>query len=117
MRPQKGSTNVHANSQVVRLLVEAGADTNCQNRVGKTALMYVAEVGDLPTVQVLLEARAGIEPRHFVEHRVELLSCPAQPSVAVSRYNLEERGSTQPWAPNLVPNFEVFARAAVPRSR
>lgn len=49
-------------SQAVRLLLDAGARADLQNRFGWTALMLAAENGDLPTADVLAAAPVASAP-------------------------------------------------------
>lgn len=45
---------------LVKLLLQAGANPNLQDRIGRTALMFAAENGDLPIIKALLDAGADI---------------------------------------------------------
>ncbi|XP_059138762.1 ankyrin-3-like [Physella acuta] len=47
-------------SEVVRLLIKAGASVNCQNSEGYTPLMLVAKQQDIKTIKVLCEAGAEV---------------------------------------------------------
>lgn len=44
----------HGRLEMVRLLLEAGADVNCQDEDGSTALMCASEHGHVDIVKVLL---------------------------------------------------------------
>lgn len=46
--------------EVVRILIESGANVEEQNENGHTALMEAASAGHVTVAQILLEAGAGI---------------------------------------------------------
>ncbi|OXU18431.1 hypothetical protein TSAR_015778 [Trichomalopsis sarcophagae] len=60
------------NLDYLRLLVEAGVNTNARNTFGSTALMYAVDRGDMPVIRLLLEA--GTDPsiiNHFDQTPLE----------------------------------------------
>ena len=52
------------NIEVIKLLIEKGADVNARNNHNGTALMLVAQRGDLVSVRLLLEKGADARVRH-----------------------------------------------------
>lgn len=50
-------------AKIVRLLVDAGAEINCQNRHGYSPLQYAAMAADPEAIAILLAAGADIDPR------------------------------------------------------
>ena len=48
-------------TRLVDMLIKKGADINCTNSAGKTALMFAAEGNNVKAVKLLLDAGAGIE--------------------------------------------------------
>jgi ankyrin repeat protein len=63
LKERNGSLIIAASNgyiATVKLLLEAGAEINAQNRIGKTALMEAASAGNLETVKMLLQAEADI---------------------------------------------------------
>ena len=50
-------------TEVLRALIDAGADINLANKEGKTALMRAAEGGHLENVRLLLESGANVNAR------------------------------------------------------
>ncbi len=57
-------------ADVVRLLINFGADVNKQNLMGRTALMEAVMRNDLPTVQCLLKAGARTDVRDMFQQTV-----------------------------------------------
>lgn len=49
------------NSEIVRLLIDCGADVNVQNQAGMTALMFVAFSGDIGLVELLIDNGANVD--------------------------------------------------------
>jgi len=49
---------------VVELLLDAGADTDIQDKKGRTALMFAADRGHIDTVRRLVDTGAFKEAKH-----------------------------------------------------
>ncbi|MGZ8901482.1 MAG: ankyrin repeat domain-containing protein, partial [Limisphaerales bacterium] len=62
--PLMAAARYSESSQVVRLLLEAGADPHAKNRVGSDALASAADAGDVETYRLLL-AR-GVKPENLI---------------------------------------------------
>lgn len=54
--------------ELIALLVDAGAEPNAVNPFGKTALMYAAQFGDVPSAQALLNLGAQLNPETTALH-------------------------------------------------
>ena len=50
-----------AKIEIVRALLDAGADPKQKDQIGNTPLCWAAGFGDLPTVKELIQAGAGVE--------------------------------------------------------
>lgn len=67
------------NTEIVKLLLEAGADVNAKDIYGNTALMYSSEYGYTEIVKLLLEAGSEVDPNDtetmefIVDHNLDYL--------------------------------------------
>jgi len=54
----------NGNIEIVKLLIETGADINAKNNYGSTSLMYASKIGHKKIVLLLIEAGADINAKN-----------------------------------------------------
>lgn len=98
--PQLSDTalmNAVTKPDVVKLLINSGANVNAQNTFGKTALMYAIQYGNLTTVKLLVDGKADVNLATFgpidnceyeitVGHRTPLMYAAWQGNTEIVNY-------------------------------
>ena len=105
----------NGNAEMIRLLLDAGADPNSVDPAGETALMMAARIGNLDAVKVLLDRGAVLDARDREFEQTALMVAVRENHPEVVRLFVERHadvnartrtGRAPAWVlPNSVPGF------------